>query len=180
MRWLTYFILAYVVVAVQIAVSPFVAYHGAAPNLVLLAAIFIAVNASRDAALLGCFILGFLQDLVTHQQPGLFAFSYGLVALFVINTQQVVYREHPLTHFSLALAGGLIAACVLLLHGFIHAPGPRVADGPLMLPAIRLSPAVELTRVLYSALVAPVILGVLQRMKGLFAFQSVRKRMRSW
>src|SRR5947209_11686266 len=120
MRWPMFFILAYIAVGLQVGLSPHVAYHGAAPNLVLLAVVFLAMNASRDAALLACFILGVLQDLLTQQQPGLFALSYGLIALFIVGAQQAVYREHPLTHFSLALAGGLITASILLLHGWIY------------------------------------------------------------
>ena len=83
MRWLSYFILGYLAVALQIGLAPYLAYRGAVPNFVLLAAIFIAVNAPREAALLGCFMLGAMQDLVTQQPPGLFAFSYGLVSLLV-------------------------------------------------------------------------------------------------
>lgn len=180
MRWLSYILLAYLAIALQIGLSPFIAYNGAAPNLVLLAVIFIAVNAPRDAALLGCFVLGLLQDLVTQQQPGLFALSYGLVAMFVVGTQQVVYREHPLTHFSLALAGGLVTAFVLLLHGWVHPPSPRLNEGNTVLPAVRPSAAVELTRALYTSILAPFVLAALQRMKRLFAFQPGRRRVRSW
>src|SRR5947209_11369077 len=105
MRWLAYFIFAYVVLALQIGLAPYLAYQGAAPNFVLLAVVFIAINAPRDAALLGSFSLGVLQDLLTQQTPGLFALSYGLLALAAVGMQHVVYREHPLTHFSVALAG---------------------------------------------------------------------------
>src|ERR671913_1284868 len=119
MRWFAYFILAYFAIALQIGLAPYVRYNNAAPNLVLLAAVFIALNAPRDAALLGCFCLGVLQDLVTQQPPGLFALSYGVVAMFVVSTHHDVYREHPLTHFSMALIGGLVTAGVLLLHGWI-------------------------------------------------------------
>ena len=180
MRWLSYFMLAYVAVAMQIALAPFIAYHHAAPNLVLLAVIFIAVNAPRDPALLGCFVLGMLQDLVTQQQPGLFALSYGLVAMFVVSTQQVVYREHPLTHFSLTLAGGLTTAAVLLLHGWIHPPAPRLTDVTPALRPIRVSATVLLTGVLYTAILAPFVLGLLQRLKRFFAFQPARRKMRFW
>lgn len=180
MRWLSYIILAYVAVALQIGLSPFVEYRGAAPNLVLLAVIFIAINAPRDSALLGSFILGVLQDLVSHHQPGLFALSYGLVALFVVNTQQVVYREHPLTHFSLALAGGLVTAVVLMVHGYIHPASPRVQHQNVIVPAIRVSATILLTGVLYTAVLAPFVLGALQRMKGIFGFQPGRRRARSW
>jgi rod shape-determining protein MreD len=182
MRWLAYFILAYLALALQIGLAPYLQYRGAAPNLVLLAAVFVALNAPRDAALLGCFCLGVMQDLVTQQQPGLFALSYGLIGMVIFSAHQVVYREHPLTHFSLALLGGVITTVVLLLHGWIHPPSPRVpaAAGLPALPAIRLSPGTEFTRTLYTAVLAPVVLGVLQRMKKVFAFQPQRRKVRAW
>src|SRR5687768_5377468 len=124
MRWLTYFILAYLALGLQVGLGQYVSYMGATPNLVLLAVIFIAINAPRDAALLGCFGLGLMHDLLTHQPPGLFAFAYGLVGLMAVGGQQVVYREHPLTHFSMALAGGVVVAVVVLLNGWIQPPGP--------------------------------------------------------
>ena len=182
MRWLAYFILAYVAVALQIGMGPYVQWRGASPNLVLLAAVFVALNAPRDAALLGCFCLGVLQDLVTQQQPGLFALSYGLTGMVIFSAHQVVYREHPLTHFSLALVGGLITAAVLLLHAWIYPASPRVAAtaGAPALPAIRLSPGTEFTRALYTAVLAPVVLGLLQRVKKVFAFQPQRRKVRPW
>jgi rod shape-determining protein MreD len=180
MRLFSYFILAYLAVAVQIGVSPFVGYHRAAPNLVLLAVIFIAVNAPRDAALLGCFGIGLLQDMVTQQQPGLCALSYGIVALFVTGMQQVVYKAHPLTHFSLALVGGLITSAVMLAHGWVRPASPRVQDVSTILPAIRISPTVELTRALYTAVLAPFVLALLQRARGLFGFQHSKRKSRSW
>ena len=180
MRWPTYFILAYVAVALQIGLSPYVSYHGAMPNLVLLAVIYIAVNAPRNAALLGCFCLGFMQDLVTQQQPGLYALSYGLVALFVVATQQVVYKGHPLTHFTLALVGGVMTSAVLLAHTVVRPASPRIKVGDLILPAQRLSPTLLLEGVLYTALLAPFVLALLHRLKGLFAFQNVRRKGRLW
>jgi rod shape-determining protein MreD len=178
MRWITYFILAYLTLGLQIGLAPYLRYQGAAPNLVLLAVIFIAINAPHDAALLGAFALGVLQDLLTQQQPGLFALSYGLVAMFVVSTQQVVYKSHPLTHLSLAVAAGLMTACIILLHGWLHPPGPKWAEGHMA--AARLSPGVEFTRVIYTAVLAPFVLGVLQRMKRAFAFQPARRKIRAW
>ena len=182
MRWFAYFILAYVAIAVQIGLGPYLRYRGAAPNLVLLAAVFIALNAPRDAALLGCFCMGLLQDLVSQQAPGLFALSYGLTAMLAVAAHQVVYREHPLSHFTLALVGGLITAAVLLLHAWIHPAAPKAIapDGVTGLAAIRLSPGVEFTRVAYTAALAPVVIGLLQRSRRLFAFQPQRRKIRPW
>ena len=164
MRWFAYFILAYAAIALQIGLAPFLQYRGAAPNLVLLAAVFIALNAPRDAALLGCFCLGVLQDLVTQQQPGLFALSYGLMGMVVFAAHNVVYREHPLTHFSLALVGGALTSAVLFVHGLIHRPGPAVAT--------------LLTTTIYTAILAPVVIGLLQRAKRPFAFQPTRRKIK--
>ena len=181
MRWFAYFILAYFAVALQIGLAPYVRYNNAAPNLVLIAVVFIALNAPRDAALLGCFCLGVLQDLVTQQTPGLFALSYGLTGLVVFGAHQVVYREHPLTHFVMALVGGLITAVVLLLHGWIHPASPKVSvPGGPALPAIRLSAGTEFTRVAYTAVLAPIVIGLLQRVKKVFAFQPQRRKVRPW
>ena len=180
MRWFAYAIIAYVAVGLQVGLSPYVRYHGASPNLVLLAVVFIAVNAPRDAALIGCFALGFLQDLVTQQQPGLFALSYGIVALLVVNTQQVVYKGHPLTHFSLVMAAGVITASLVIAHGWIHPPGPKISSGSVTLPRVRVSVTIELTRVLFTAILAPFVLGALQRVKSVFGFQGSRRKGRAW
>jgi rod shape-determining protein MreD len=182
MRWLAYFILAYVAIALQIGLGPFLRYKGAQPNLVLLAAVFIALNAPRDAALLGCFCMGLFQDLLTQQPPGLFALSYGLTAMLAVSVNQVVYREHPLTHFSVALVGGLLTMTVLLIHGLIHPAAARsvAPDGVTMLPAIRPAAGVEFVRAVYTAVLAPVVIGLLQRSRKVFAFQPQRRKARSW
>ena len=165
MRWITYFILAYLALAIQAGIAPYVRWNRAPPNLVLLAVIFIAINAPRQAALLGCLCLGLMQDLLTQSPLGLYALSYGLVGMFVVSTQQVVYREHPLTHFSLALVGGLLTAFVLLLQGLIHRPG--IGAWSLLITTI------------YTAILAPFVLGILQRLKRAFAFQPSRRKLRT-
>ena len=188
MRWIAYVILAYLAIALQIGLAPFLRYHGAAPNLVLLAAVFIALNAPRDAALLGCFLMGLFHDLLTHQPPGLFAVSYGLVGMMAAGTQQAVYRDHPLTHFSIALAAGIVVAGLVRLNGWLRPPGPAltawVGGGVSPTPAtqmsfaeMRLSPATEFTRALYTAVLSPVVLGLLVRVKRAFAFQQPRRKL---
>ena len=83
-RWIVYFILAYVALAVQIGATPYVRWQGAPPNFVLLVVIFIALNAPREAALLGALCLGLMQDLVTQSPLGLYAVCYGLVGMFIV------------------------------------------------------------------------------------------------
>jgi rod shape-determining protein MreD len=188
MRWITYFILAYLALGLQVGLGNYVSYQGAAPNLVLLAVVFIAINAPRDAALLGCFGLGVMHDLLTQQPPGLFALGYGLVGLMIAGTHHVVYREHPLTHFSMALVAGIVVGIIVLLNGWIHPPGARGSEwvgsggGPspaveVAVSAVRPSPGMEFTRALYTAVLAPVVLGLLQRLKRAFAFQPQRRKL---
>ena len=165
MRWIVYFILAYVALAIQVGAGPYLRWQGAPPNLVLLVVIFIALNAPREAGLLGALCLGLMQDLLTQSPLGLYAFSYGLVGMFVVSTQQIVYREHPLTHFSLALIGGLLCGMVQLIHGLVHRPGV----GGMSL----------FTTMIYTALLAPFVLGFLQRARRPFGFQSPRRKIKA-
>jgi rod shape-determining protein MreD len=165
MRWLAYFILAYLTLGLQVGLRGQIDVGSASPNLVLLIVIFISINAPRDAALLGCFGLGVLQDLCTMQPLGVYAVSYGLIAMFTVSTQQVVYRGHPLTHFSLALVGSLMTSFIILLQGWIR--------GPERVPFL-----VLFYSSLYTAVLAPLVLGALQRIRRAFSFQSPRKRVR--
>lgn len=180
MRWLTYFILAYLALGFQVGLEGFLRWNGARPNLVLLVAIFVAINAPRDSALLGCFVLGAMQDLVTLQPLGLYALSYGLVGMMVVGTQEVVYREHPLTHFSLALVGGLVTGALIWVQDWIHPTAGPIQTASGVVSAVRLSPVTLFTTSLYTAVLAPVVLGLLQRIKGLFAFQPARRRVRAY
>src|SRR5215210_4341814 len=114
MRWLSCFILAYIALGIQIGAGEFMRVGGAKPNLVLLAVIYIAINAPRDAALLAGFLMGFMLDLTGLGPLGLYAFAYGLVAMFIVSMQEVVYREHPMTHFIVTLFASLIVSTVAL------------------------------------------------------------------
>jgi rod shape-determining protein MreD len=179
MRWASYFILAYLVLGVQLGMAAHVQYRGAGPNLALLVVVFISLNAPIDEAFLGSFLLGALQDLVTLEPMGLYAFSYGLVALLVGRVAQVAHREHPLTQFFMTLAGGIITGFLLWIHAWIHPSGMAMLEGGVAVPVVRLSGRVIAVSILYSAILAPVVLGVLQRMAALFAFEvSSRRKVR--
>jgi len=164
MRWPAYLILVYFAIGTQIGMGEFLRVSGAKPDLVLLAVIFIAVNAPRDAALLGAFLIGVTQDMVTLSPLGLYAFSYAMVGMFVVSSQELVYRAHPVTHFSLALVGGLLTGTILLIHGWIK--GPSVSATELFTSAI------------YTAILAPILLGLLNQTRKAFAFKQ-RRRLRT-
>src|SRR3954464_14721502 len=109
MRLPAYFILAYLAIGLQLGLVPYLRVGDCRPDLVLLAVIFISIHAPRDAALLGCFGIGLMQDLVSLNSLGVHALAYSLAAMFTVSTQELVYRAHPLTHFSLGFVGSLFA-----------------------------------------------------------------------
>jgi rod shape-determining protein MreD len=156
MNWIAFVILSYVTVALQSALTPMLRYGSSEPNFGLITLVFIALNAGRQSALMGCFMLGAMQDLATRQPVGLFAFSYGLAALAVIWAARSVYREHPLTHFSCALLGGFVTTVVLYLHARFHRPETA---------------ATSFSGVIYTAILAPFIIGALDQFKQLFGFK---------
>src|SRR5215213_9217449 len=127
MRWPAFFILVYVAVGLQIGMGDFVRIggSGARPDLVMLAVIFIAIHAPRDAALLGAFGIGLVQDLVSLSPLGLYALAYALVAIHV-------WTRGP--------------------------AGISVMD--------------LLTSALYTAFLAPIILGLLNLTRKAFAFSA--------
>jgi len=164
MRWLSFFIFAYIALGLEAGLARAIEWKNASPDLVLIAAIFIAMNAPRDTALLACFILGALHDLTGLGTLGLYAFSYGAAAVFIVSIQQAVNRRNPVAQFILTAIAAAIVAIVVSAHGWIRPPLPGVHAPvlPLFYSAI------------YSAILAPFILAGLQQIRGVFHFQSSR------
>jgi rod shape-determining protein MreD len=161
MRWFPVLFLAYVAIGIQAGISGEVRVHGFGPNLGLLVIVFVALGAPREQALLACVLIGGMQDLATQQAPGLYALSYGLVAYLVVGLQNVVYRQHPLTHATLVLLGGMISALVIWLHGRIVPP--------------RVSIVLLLGTAIYTAMLAAPALWALQRSRRVFGMHAMRR-----
>ena len=177
MRWLPFFILAYVILGLQLGLGEYASWRGAQPNLVLVAAVFVAVNAPRDAGLLAAFLLGLLQDLVSVQPLGLHGLSYGLAALVVVGSKQLAYSDHPMTHFMLALGGGLVTAAVVYAHGLIRPPGePVTTEAGEALSPFRPGLGMLLFAALYTAALAPILFWLLGKLKPVFGFRTARSR----
>jgi rod shape-determining protein MreD len=154
MRWLPVIILVYVLLGVETGAGPYLAIHGSAPNLGLIAVVFIGLYARRQQALGAALAIGLAQDALSVHPMGLFAVAYVVTVYFMLGMREIVYREHPLTHLTFTLLAGLLVAGVLLLHGWVRPP--RVVEGHL------------LTRAGYTALVAVVVLYILQRWRKIF------------
>lgn len=163
MRWPAFLILIYLTISVQLGVGGFVNC-----NLVLPVVVFIAINARREEALLMAFALGGLQDLFTQQPLGLYAFCYGLVGLFIVGAQPAVYRDHPLTHFTVTLAAALLTGMVVLFNEWACVHLHSLPDGPGSMVGQVLVSA------FYTALVSPILLGILVRIKPVFGFRPSR------
>jgi rod shape-determining protein MreD len=170
MRWWTFFILAYVIVAVQLGLSGYANWGRIAPNLVLPAAVFIAINARRDEALLGALLLGLMQDLFTQNPLGLYAFAYALAGLFVVGTSAAARRDHPLSHLALTLGAALVVNAVVWFNEWVH---PKLHGEASSAPSIWLA----LAGALYTAMLGVLVLGALSRLKKVFNFKGGRSSM---
>jgi rod shape-determining protein MreD len=173
MRWFPFFILAYIALGLEAGLARAIEWKGASPDLVLLVVVFLALSAPRDTALLACFILGLLHDFTSHGTLGLLAFSYGLAAVFIVALQQAVNRRHALTHFLLTAFVRITIAIVFTLHGWIRPPAILNVPGTFVHP-----PALPMFySAIYSAILAPFVLVGLQKISGVFHFQTSRGRM---
>ena len=125
-----------------------------------------AVIGQVFALVLGCLILGAMQDLVTQEPFGLYAFGYGLVGVLLNGVGRVVNRAHPLTHVVCVGMAGLMMGAVVWLHGVIRPEGRAVHPWLLGL----------LGQAVYTTILGLGVLTVLQRMGGAFGFAPTRRR----
>jgi rod shape-determining protein MreD len=140
------------------------------PNFLLLVVVFIALNAPRIEALFACFLLGLMQDLVSLQPVGMYAFSYGLVAMMIAWAADSVRRSHPLTQITFTFIGGGLLGMLQIVHDYF-APGNAPA-------AAHIGPRVVAVSVIYTTILAPVVIGLLQLLRGVFGFSSHGRRRR--
>lgn len=169
MRTSTLFIFAYVMLGMQLGVSRFIMFHGSAPNFGLIAALLVAMNGRRDSAPLACVGIGLAQDLLSEQQIGVYAFSYGIVALAILTIRQMGPRHLLLRQFLYALLAGSIVTLVVLTHSAIHPAAPALPDEQPPLPAVRISAAAQWTGVIYTAVATVICFGALERVRSLFS-----------
>ncbi len=115
MRWLPFVVLAYVMLGLQIGLGGIAQLGPGSVNFVLIAAVFIAINAPRNPAVIACFSLGLLHDIVGIGPIGQYAFAYSLLTLLMAGTDRALSIDHPLTHFFVTLFGGVVVAIVVYI-----------------------------------------------------------------
>jgi rod shape-determining protein MreD len=166
LRWFVYFIFVYILLGIQLGIGSFAAFRGVTPNLLLIVVIFISLNAPREQALLGSFLLGVMQDLIALQPLGLYAFSYGLISLLAVVTAESVKRKHPITHIAFTFCGGVLLGMLLIVHDYFRPASPLQHIGP----------RVVVVMVIYTTLLSPFVIGIMQLMDRLFAFEQHGRR----
>lgn len=124
MRVIPTILLAYVVLAVQSGLAPFIAVRGASPNLMLPVVIFVALYAPREVALIGVYVLGLMQDIMSQEPLGLHPLVYAAVAFATRATQPALHRNHWITQVILAALGAGLHAIILWLVGWRMPPRP--------------------------------------------------------
>ncbi|MGC4030662.1 MAG: rod shape-determining protein MreD [Tepidisphaeraceae bacterium] len=159
MRWLPFILLAYVMLGLQIGLGGIGRVSGV--NWVLIAAVFIAMNATRSAAVPACFVLGLLHDFTGIGPIGTYALAYSLVAMLIAGTDRALSADHPFSHFVITLLAGLLMAIVLWLHGLLARFGDR--------PSTYLTTG--LVSAFYTAIAALPALWLLNKLRRRFRFR---------
>lgn len=153
MRWISFIFLAYMMLGLQIGLYPFIPV-----NFVLIACVFIALNAPRQVAVPACFILGLLHDLVGIGPLGMYATAYSVVALLTASDQHATASDHPISHFLVTLFSGFIVGLVIKLIDVWRNIGTSFLN--------------DLLTAFYTAIASVIVLNLLSRFKRKFRFRS--------
>lgn len=100
MRWFPFAILVYLTTVLQTALAPFLAIQTIQPDLLVVLAVYYAMNARRYDALIACWIVGLTADLagtsyteLGYSNLGISALSLGLLGLVIVNLRELTFRE---------------------------------------------------------------------------------------
>ncbi len=174
MRWLTFFLLLYFATALQAAHlgqwSEFGYFH---IEYIFMLAVFYALFAEKDAALLACFWCGLMYDLTGQSIVGLEAILAGMIALGIVSIRMHIFRSSVLGQMVITFL-----AVLLFLSG-------RLAVGHLVLflagrpvPIINILgyAGIILSSSLYTAAVAPWIFRALFLLGDMLGFDLQHRR----
>ncbi len=163
MRALPFAILAAIALVLQISVVPAIAVSGGfEPQLLLILALFVALFARAEAALIGCWVLGLLVDLQSEARLGSYAFAFGLVGLGIVQIRSSLFRDHPLSHVVLAFLFCLLAEMV--------AAAPLAVSGVPPGALIRLLLYQPLSTAAYTSLLTPCLMPLLNTFRRKMQF----------
>jgi len=167
MRWLSFVILAYVGIVLQTTVAERLEISHIRPDLMFIIAVHYALHAVSPDAMIAAWLLGFVVDLCGQGQLGVFAFGYGVTALFVVQLRDSMFRDHPLTSLFVTLVCTWLVHLLAGIHFLLtHAQAHRSWVEMLLHSTYT---------AMYSAAVAPYLHWLLGRLRGLLGLASPRR-----
>ncbi len=176
MRWITFFILLYLLTAMQ--VSHFLALsHAGHPwpviQYVPLLAIFYALFATEASAPLAALVCGAAYDLGNYPNDilGTNLVPLALVAFFVLKMRLSIFREHVVSQF-------LITLLAMLVFSFLSVVMRVLVQAPLEGGSAWVHLGLLVGNALYTALAAPFLFWFLFRLTPLLGFTSHGPRSR--
>ncbi len=116
MRWLTFFLLAAVVLTLQSTIAPRVEVLGARPDWILVIVVFFSLYAPRREAIISAWIVGMAADLMTVERLGLLALSYALAAVGITSVREHLFRYRAATQFVVTLVVCLLLRAAWLVY----------------------------------------------------------------
>ncbi len=116
MRWVTFLVLAVLVLTLQSVVAPRLELLGARADWLLVVVVFFAFHAPPRDAVLGAWVLGACADLMTVERFGLLALSYGLAGVAVTSVREYLFCRRPITQFVVTLSVCLLLRLAWLLY----------------------------------------------------------------
>ncbi len=171
MRWLPFIILAYISILLQTTVVERLEISHVRPDLVFIMAVFYALHAASPDAMIAAWTLGFVTDLCGSGHLGVFAFSYGLMALLIVQLRDSMFRDHPLTSLFVTLFCTWVVYLMAGLHFILSHPQAQRSIIEMLLHSTYTA--------MYSAALAPYLHWLFGRLRGLLGMTSLRKiRMR--
>jgi rod shape-determining protein MreD len=167
MRWITFFILLYLMAALQES------HLGAIPHpqgdawpaieYLPILAIFYALYAAESAAPLAGLLCGLLYDFANSDFLGINAVPLALVALLIVRVRLSIFREHFMSQL-------LITLFSIVAFGVFSMVARLIANSPLQGHSVWAHVATFAGDAVYSSLIAPFIFWALFRAPGLLGF----------
>jgi cell shape-determining protein MreD len=176
MVWPVFFILGYTLVGIHVGAAGLLNLGGMSPNLVVAGVVLLCMWAPRDAAMLGSLLLGAMQDMVTEQPLGLWAFTYGLAAVVLTTLQPALQRGHLFTQVVFAVVCAGLSVLVLAVSGWLNPPGAELVEAGTVHRAVRLPVGKLLWQACLTVVAVPVLIWFFRPFHRLLGLPVVRRR----
>jgi len=113
MRWVVFAIVLALFTVFQTSVAPFLAMHSVRPDFMLIFAVFIALMARSQDALIACWGVGLAMDLMSLSygdaaNVGLHAFCLGLIGAGIVGIRSYLFRDSVVTQVVFTITAKLI------------------------------------------------------------------------